>query len=245
MERILDDVARRSFRDQADRDYMVARMCYRQEFEQQFLWSALQAIEKYLKAILVFNHCSAKNIGHNISKALGRVERIDYLQFGVPPDVSEFLDYLNMHGANRYLIKPSVVREHALDDLDRAVWYIRRYCIFMLRRKPGTNPIEHMPVLNRLRYSTNTKFEENPTSFSLPDSGYLEEILRESKKQATVLVWRNLYFGKRAKGKRRPYSGRVASVVRPTHSVWADTIGLLAQYIDLPREIRGDEGRAS
>ena len=44
----LNDVAIRSFRDQADRDYILARISYRNEFYCQYHWSGLQAIEKYI-----------------------------------------------------------------------------------------------------------------------------------------------------------------------------------------------------
>jgi len=59
------DFATRSFRDLADQDYITARIAYRKEFEQQFRWCALQALEKYLKAILIFNSVSAKGLGHD------------------------------------------------------------------------------------------------------------------------------------------------------------------------------------
>lgn len=51
----LNNFATRSFRDVADQDYVLARIAYRSELYAQFLWSGLQAIEKYLKAILLYN----------------------------------------------------------------------------------------------------------------------------------------------------------------------------------------------
>lgn len=39
-----------SFRDMADKDYIAARVSYRYGLAYPFLWLALQAIEKYLKA---------------------------------------------------------------------------------------------------------------------------------------------------------------------------------------------------
>ena len=49
----LNNIATRSFRDVADQDYIAARLCYRSNLMVQFVWMAEQAIEKYLKAILV------------------------------------------------------------------------------------------------------------------------------------------------------------------------------------------------
>jgi len=60
----INDFANRSFRDHADQDYIMARIAYRKEFDQQFRWCSLQALEKYLKAILLYNRVSAKGIGH-------------------------------------------------------------------------------------------------------------------------------------------------------------------------------------
>ena len=45
-----------------------ARACYRLKFSQQFLWSPLQAVEKYLKAILLYNDRSAKGLGYTRTK---------------------------------------------------------------------------------------------------------------------------------------------------------------------------------
>jgi len=70
----INDFANRSFRDHADQDYIMARIAYLKEFDQQFRWCALQALEKYLKAILLYNRVSAKGIGHNLVKGLNRVK---------------------------------------------------------------------------------------------------------------------------------------------------------------------------
>jgi len=51
LERSLNSFATQSFRDQADRDYIAARLACRYELFPQFSCSSHQAIEKYLKAI--------------------------------------------------------------------------------------------------------------------------------------------------------------------------------------------------
>ena len=70
------DFIDRSFRDVADTDYVCARVCHRLDLKQQFLWASLQAIEKYLKAILLYNHRSAKRLGHDIEQAYERLQEI-------------------------------------------------------------------------------------------------------------------------------------------------------------------------
>ncbi len=57
---ILNTFARDVFRKQADYDYIAARMNYRMRLREQFLWSGQQAVEKYFKAILLYNGISAR-----------------------------------------------------------------------------------------------------------------------------------------------------------------------------------------
>lgn len=89
--------------DMADRDYLAARVCWRARLPEQFLWSALQAIEKQLKAILVLNGRSALKLNHNVEKALDRVCEITDLRLNPPKVVRDFVSYLHRHGPNRYL----------------------------------------------------------------------------------------------------------------------------------------------
>jgi len=62
---LLNDFATRSFRDVADQDYIAARLSYRHGLIPQFHWQALQALEKYIKAILLYNRIKAKDINHD------------------------------------------------------------------------------------------------------------------------------------------------------------------------------------
>jgi len=59
---ILNTYAHECLMRMADQDYLAARICYRHNLIDQFLWSALQAVEKYLKAILLYNRASAKGL---------------------------------------------------------------------------------------------------------------------------------------------------------------------------------------
>jgi len=54
-DRLLNEFALRSFRDVADGDYIAARMAYRAELLVQAFWASQQALEKYLKSILLFS----------------------------------------------------------------------------------------------------------------------------------------------------------------------------------------------
>ena len=69
---LLYDFAVRSFRDVADGDYIAARLASRAALVTQFLWASQQAVEKYLKCILLMNRVPAKNLQHDLIRALGR-----------------------------------------------------------------------------------------------------------------------------------------------------------------------------
>jgi hypothetical protein len=116
------------FRDVADKDYIAARLLFRHDLELQFLWSALQAVEKYLKAILLYNGRNARGLGHSLTRAFDRVCSIDDVPFQFPTELRAFLQHLENFGQNRYLVMPHYVRGDELLQLDRAVWHIRRYC---------------------------------------------------------------------------------------------------------------------
>jgi HEPN domain-containing protein len=102
LDALINDFANRSFRDFADQDYISARIAYRNKFDQQFRWCSLQAIEKYLKAILLYNRKSSKDVKHDVNSALHRVQEINDLEFSVPPDVETFIDFLSTYGEDRY-----------------------------------------------------------------------------------------------------------------------------------------------
>ena len=111
---LLNDFAKRSFRDVADQDYISARMNYKAQLREPFLWSSLQAFDKYLKAILLFNKVSSKGISHDLNKGLALVENIRDISFSIPDDVKEFINYINDYGTNRYLEYHSYLNDKAL-----------------------------------------------------------------------------------------------------------------------------------
>ena len=83
------------FRDLADEDYISARSNYQLRLREQFFWAGLQAVEKYLKAILLHNGRSTLKYGHDVSKLLKAVQQITYLKVQVPGGVEQFLTRLH------------------------------------------------------------------------------------------------------------------------------------------------------
>lgn len=172
----LNDFARRSFRDVADQDFIAARMSYRANLREPFLWSSLQALEKYLKAILLFNRISSKSVGHKLDQALIKVEQIADITFVIPEDVRKFIGYINEYGTNRYLEHCSHLQDDALMLLDKSVWYLRCFCYSL-------NEFRAMPD------------EKNPHQFSIP-GGFLEGVIINKHASSDYLTWHNFYYGR-------------------------------------------------
>ena len=137
----LNTWAKEAFRDQGDRDYVSARLVYRLKFREQFLWSGLQAIEKYLKGILLFNGRSSRyrhwpntggrEFGHDLVALFQTVKSISEIQVTCPRGVTIFVKYLDHFGMNRYFDRSTYTIGNELMELDRAVWHIRRYCQYL------------------------------------------------------------------------------------------------------------------
>lgn len=96
LEARLNSFASRCFRDVADRDYISARMCYRAGLISQFHWAALQAFEKYYKAILLYNRIKAKNVRHDLSLAQKHAEKAPSRSSSVAPHPSYLLTSTTM-----------------------------------------------------------------------------------------------------------------------------------------------------
>lgn len=193
------DYANRSFRDVADRDYIAARTCHRLGLEQQFLWMALQALEKYLKAILLFNFRSTKGYGHRVKDAFDALSLIKDISFDIPPDVGPFLHYIEDQGANRYFTQPFFTMGEELLMLDKSVWHLRLYCQFIRQGtfQSGGKTVDWFLLnLAKIHHERHSKRPNSVRVFG----GFLEKIIdgRDSPLRRE-LVWKNFYYGRRPK----------------------------------------------
>jgi HEPN domain-containing protein len=187
------DFIDRSFRDMADKDYIAVRILYRANLGPQFLWAAEQAMEKYLKGVLLYNDVSTIKLVHNLEKALKALGQITDIPFDIPDDVRQFIRRLNEEGTNRYFEYPAAALGEELLQLDRAVWCIRRYCYWMRGTAgPATAPVERLPLeLARVHALQ----EKDVHKFRIT-GGYLEKILGTPKARLRQhLVWKNFYYG--------------------------------------------------
>ena len=235
--RYINDFATRSFRDSADQDYITARIAYRRNFDQQFRWCALQAVEKYLKAILLYNLVSAKGLGHDLVKALNRVKQIPDLEFSMPTKgTEEFIEYISRYGADRYFSMPTHLPAEALLDLDKVVWSIRRYCFFMHQTIEIEGAIHDLFGATKRRV-TDPFFEEQRHKYRI-FGGYLEKVIDDRLPAYSDLVWKNFFYGRVKKHKIKHFIDRV-STATPTHAVRPEAFEAIAKFVYFPKPRAG------
>ncbi|MCC5845086.1 MAG: HEPN domain-containing protein [Verrucomicrobia bacterium] len=214
-----------SFRDTADQDYIAARTLYRNQLLGPFLWSSLQAIEKYLKAILLYNERPAKT-GHNTIKALNEVKKIGEIGFICSTEIEDFLEYLDEQGPNRYLSYTRYSKGDELSLLDESVFMIRRFCDDYFFPHESSKKRQHDQYL--LKAAKSQDILKNRHKFRLAPKGYLGKVLDDPKlkQQRDQLIYQNLFYGAitRNKVKRRPIAGwsRSGNLMFPEIKTWVD-----------------------
>ena len=224
---ILNTFATDVFRNQGDCDYIAARSNFKLHLRQQFLWSAQQCIEKYLKAILLFNGQSARYVnntkreyGHNLCLLNEAVKGIQTFKFELESTQEQFINYLSTQGPNRYIGTIAYNTGNALSDLDSTVWHIRRYCQYMADQ--GCRGIESIPGVRETVVATalNPLHKLHPQKVAL-FNGHLEKVLKKKKDDPTrkVLVWNNLFYGAK-KRTRVTYPTFSSSEIPPNKRGW-------------------------
>lgn len=235
---IVNNFAQRAFRDIADQDYIAARVSYRTNLWEPFLWSSQQAFEKVLKAILIYNNRSAKKLGHDLIKAYDRIlAEIPEIQFSLPDDVLDFLQYINDIGTNRYFEFQTTIFRDALVLLDKSYWHIRRYCFninSIIKRESGEVIDLLQGNLNRIN---NESLLTDPTKLkSIDVYDFLYKLSRRPSTTYDALVWQNLYFGKIQK-KKVEYRTFVLTTIPPLN-IHASAYGKLKDKVDFSRNIK-------
>lgn len=221
------------FTNIADEDYVAARAAYQMGLMNHFLWSSLQAVEKYLKAILLYNGESAKGLAHKVDKAWDRVSRLKKLPIQLNKEQLFLIAQLAKFGSNRYLERSAYTTGQELQSLDSLVWSLRRFCQPLdIEVNIDENRMNWLGP--SLRMLMDPYYEKNPSKLAL--HGSLEKILRKDAGDPArkVLVWQNAFFSKR-----RPSRIRVR-----THSVNAphfrnrDYYLCLRDLVDFPKDVR-------
>lgn len=236
---VLYSFATTCFRNVADADYISARSSYRLGLIDQFQWSSLQVIEKYLKAILLYNQQSAKDLGHDIEEALKRVENIETFDIDLEDYQKKLISHLNKNGQNRYLEQPSYTLGDELIHLDSTVWSLRRYCRdlnYDITDLSGqkTNLLDLELANNHSKY-----YKENPHKFQII-GGFLEKVLerKRSNDLRKALVWKNFYYGKYKKNAIKNFMLRITSY-NPLYLRNKENFEFLSKYVNLPKRVKG------
>src|SRR5215468_8849007 len=188
---LVNDFALRSFRDMVDGDYIAARMACRAALLPQFLWASQQAVEKYLKCILLLNRIDAREAYHDLGKALDRIDASGKLSLDLTRGTKEFIDMLDQCGRYRYFEVSTVGFGAQLVTLDRAVWELRRYCT-----------VDEEPRRLRLRQG-----------FAAPRVRLENGLLREDRRRCKKSGARAAALAKRVFWKARTKKNPVAEVV--------------------------------
>jgi HEPN domain-containing protein len=189
---LLNDFATRSFRNIADYDYIAARLSYRYGLIPQFHWQALQALEKYLKSILLYNRIKATNINHDLDAALTYTKELPFT-LDLSDSTIELIKYLSNIGRFRYLEISYLISGPKLVQLDKAVWEIRRYCKVInyelsLPEGGGRNML--CVEIDKIKRS----LKQPPHKFK-GLNGELEKILNNKEHSARpALIWQNGFF---------------------------------------------------
>lgn len=231
----LNDFATRSFRDTADQDYILARMAYRSRMYPQFLWSGLQAIEKYLKAILLYNRIPQprRGLGHRLDRALELAKKLPFDMSLSAPSM-EIIRHLDIYGRFRYLDVSYHVRDRELLKLDKAVWEIRLYCrvINHAARAASGQVIDMLPG-----YLTAIERAKEDPSYKLGiPSGVLEKILSKKDHPARPhLVWKNMFFNSHNR-KTTQWRDQMHAVNAPL-GLKPDLLEAVRKYVWLPNEV--------
>jgi HEPN domain-containing protein len=232
-EALLNDFATRSFRDIGDQDYIAARLACRASLRPQFKWSGLQAIEKYLKAILLYNRVEAGRVGHSLEEALKCCEKLPF-EMSLTEETHQMIGFLDESVGLRYLEVSYLIHGPKLYELDRAVWEVRRYCkVLDYKRTMPNGETESMlgPELAAIEQARKKPFH----TFRLP-GGLLERILDNPKNPArSALIWQNAFFGSRGR--------RSVSIPTGLHAVNAplwlspEIVDDVSKYVRIPKEV--------
>lgn len=118
----------RCFRDTGDADYIAARLAMKARLAGPFLWSAEQAVEKYLKCILFLNRKPTDDLSHDLDRALKRINETLPFRIVLNKHEAEVFNHLVAWDADRYLIGSLILRDNELLKLDDLVWKLRQYC---------------------------------------------------------------------------------------------------------------------
>ena len=230
---LVNNFATRSFRDTADGDYIAARLAFRAGLAQNFLWSSLQAIEKYLKCILILNRIRALK-SHDLEQILKVFEKNKKFDLVLTENTQKFLIFLDTYGRHRYYETPYCIMGDELISLDRAVWQIRQYARAMDYQINDLHG-RKIEMLQHELASNESARKRPPYKFRII-GGRLETIIaKRDHPSREPLLWQNAFYCSRArKTIRMPVrmeAGNSPLYLNPT------ILDEILKYVFLPKDV--------
>lgn len=186
----INDFAIRCFRDTADEDYITARMTFHGRLFREFLWASEQAIEKYLKCILMLNRRKA-NFGHDIAKGLSQVNAELPFKIKLTSWEQSVFERIASNDADRYLAVSYAVEGTDLPRLDCLVWRLRKYCQPLDVEDIFSTPSEQTLKNNLHRIEAELLDSQTPIQKAALQGGLLEAIASDKEHPARVHLLRN------------------------------------------------------
>ncbi|WP_394789138.1 HEPN domain-containing protein [Rhodoferax sp.] len=230
LEQYVNSFATQSFRDQADRDYVAARLACRSELMPQFLWASHQAIEKYLKAILLYNRINATKVGHDLAKAMHLTKQLSF-EIELSARSRSFFDHLAEYGEFRYIDVPYHVDGYVLIDLDLLIWELRRYCQ-VLNVFGKVLPPEEQTLVDKAKDQLSMSSTMPKHKFRL-NGGILEKMLDEKRNPSrSALLWNNFVYGVRSRSTVR--AKQHWHVQNPMLYLYPEMLDELLKYVFIP-----------
>lgn len=228
----------RSFRDVADCDYIAARTSHRLKLFDQFLWSALQAVEKYLKTIILLYDGDTRDLSHDLVKGFMRLEEIPEIDWDFEPETKKFLKHLTVMGRDRYFTYPRGTHGQELFQLDHVIWKLRRYCEDFRWLKKAGEEHRNARYNEYIRRLQSEDCRKNANKFRLFNKGYLEKVLDTKKfaEQRAQLVYKNFYYGSYKKNK---IKGQLTvTSANPSHFLHPELYPWIKDRIKLSSEVK-------
>lgn len=171
-------------------DYISARTLFRNECYDEFLIFCQQCIEKYLKAILLYNDVKDNSM-HSLNKLLKKCTQLSL--FKISERTQKFINEVDGYDKLRYgayIFGSFWAERKLLLELDYAVMDLRRYC---------TSDIEFSEALS--------KVSEDELIHLTKRGGFTSGLLQTIQKSRdpkhslmhSNLFWKNLYFSPKVK----------------------------------------------
>jgi HEPN domain-containing protein len=223
----LDNFALRCFRDVADGDYISARFAFRVNLIPQALWLSEQAIEKYIKCILLLRRVAANKPSHSPANLLLKVE--ECFPLSLSSEVREFIQYIDVTGPDRYFTFPYSTDGIEICRLDRAVWELRRYCTpYRQGESPNGTPLAELDI-EHIEDAVNRE----PQEYKPLSPGLLDDILSGKHSAKQALIWNNLYFGRSHRKTIRLRKGMVST--NSPLALYPEVLEAVQKYVFLPK----------